>query len=219
MCRHSIDLHPITVKNLIRLSPDSYLLSFERNFEFSAGQVLGIALKADDEPRLYSIASGEKDNDVEILFNVKPGGELTPKLSELKTGDTIFVTLPFGSFHDSDKPAFFIATGTGIAPFRSMIRSGVKHEITLVHGSRIPENFYFDGELIAANINYVKCLSKGESTGVFKGRVTDYLKSIEILPAEHNYHICGNAEMVLECRDFLLEKNIPFGNIIAEIYF
>lgn len=219
MCRHSIDLHPITVKNLIRLSSDSYLLSFERNFDFTAGQVLGIALSPDDEPRLYSIASGEKDKDVEILFNVKPGGELTPKLTGLKTGDTFYITLPFGSFRDTDKPAFFIATGTGIAPFRSMIRSGIKHEITLVHGSRIPENFYFSSELTTAPINFVKCLSKGDEPGVFNGRVTDYLKSLENLPADHNYHLCGNAEMVIECRDYLLEKNIPFGNIIAEIYF
>lgn len=219
MCRHSIDLHPITVKNLQQLSQDSFLLSFERTFDFSAGQVLGIALNHEDEPRLYSIASGEKDIDVEILFNVKPEGELTPKLSGLKSGDTIFITLPFGSFHDNGNPAFYIATGTGIAPFRSFIRSHKNHEITLIHGSRVPENFYFGNELSSSGINYIQCLSKGESADVYNGRVTDYLKSIENLPSDSDYYLCGNAEMVIECRDYLLEQNIPFGNIIAEIYF
>lgn len=219
MCRHSIDLHPTTVKSLEQLSYDSYLLSFERNFDFSAGQVLGIALNPDDEPRLYSIASGEKDADIEILFNVKPEGELTPKLSGLKSGDTIYITLPFGAFRDNGKPAFYIATGTGIAPFRSFVRSHKNHEITLIHGSRIPENFYFSNEFSEVDIRYIQCLSKSEKTNVFNGRVTDYLKSLENLPSDHDYYLCGNAEMVIECRDYLLEQNIPFGNIIAEIYF
>ena len=52
----------------INLAQDAFILKFKRNFNFKAGQVVGLGVKIDIEPRLYSIASGENDEFIEILY-------------------------------------------------------------------------------------------------------------------------------------------------------
>ncbi len=220
-----------TAKTLIRLSsvrvlkneeiaPSVYLLSFRRDFSFSSGQVLGIGLSPDDDPRLYSIASGENDSTIQILYNIKPGGQLTPNLAQLRPSDTIWITPPFGNYSGTADPAWWIAAGTGLAPFRSMLRSGLGEGKTLIHGGRTTGSFYFSQELEESlGRNYIRCCSRETAPGLFRGRVTDYLKQLEEVPSGQKYYLCGSAEMVVECRDILLKKGVPFDQIVAEIYF
>ena len=179
-----------------------------------------IALHENSQPRIYSLCSGNHEKEIRILFNVKEKGELTPQLSACIPGDTIWVSKAYGSFVGDDKPAFWIATGTGIAPFYSMFRSGQEKDKTLIHGARYLNQFYFEDELgWALGERYVRCCSREQSRDVFPGRVTDYLKQLETLPANHLYFLCGKALMVVEVRDLLIERGIPYKNIIAEIYF
>lgn len=127
---------------------------------------------------------------------------------------------PYGGFIGDKRPAFWIATGTGIAPFYSMFRSGMENSKTLIHGVRKHNQFYFEDELEWALGNkYIRCCSQEQSCDVIHGRVTDYLKMREKLPTDQKYYICGKALMVVEVRDLLIEKGIPYENIIAEIYF
>ena len=83
-----------------------YVLSFKRDFSFSAGQVVALDLVSDGQPRLYSIASGENDEYVDILFDEKTDGNLTPRLSQLKNGDFIYVSDPFGTFTSENHEAY-----------------------------------------------------------------------------------------------------------------
>ena len=55
--------------------------------------------------------------------------------------------------------------------------------------------------------------------GVYHGRVTRYLAEEESLDPELNYYLCGSAEMVVDTRDVLIRKGIPFNRIVSEIYF
>jgi ferredoxin/flavodoxin---NADP+ reductase len=107
-------------------APGAYLLTFARKFEFVPGQVIGIAMNPAEKPRLYSIASGNNENVVRILYTVKPEGKLTPDMARLQPGDTIYVSEPFGGFLcNEEEQAVWVATGTGIAPFASMFFSGL----------------------------------------------------------------------------------------------
>ncbi|MGM0619666.1 MAG: ferredoxin--NADP reductase [Bacteroidota bacterium] len=201
------------------ISPGVHVVSFKRDFEFIPGQVVKIGLSRGQVPRIYSICSGNKEDEVRILFNVKEGGELTPRLASLIPDEVIFVSEPYGNFADTKKPAWWIATGTGVAPFYSMFRSGLAENKTLIHGVRRLNQFYFEDEWEQAlGENYVRCCSGESSCNTFPGRVTDYLAQIEQLP-DINFFICGKALMVVEVRDLLIEKGIPFNNIFAEIYF
>jgi ferredoxin--NADP+ reductase len=197
-----------------------FILRFKRTFDFIAGQVIGICLEPDGDPRLYSIASGTNDEEIQILYNIKPTGKLTPPLARVKTGDNIFITPPFGSYNGSADPAWWIASGTGIAPFSSMFRSGLGKNKVLLHGGRLKEFFYFQNEFLPVlGENYIRCCSRESGAGLFSGRLTEYLQQHPQLPTGIKYYLCGSAEMVVDVRDILISKGIPFGNIISEIYF
>jgi ferredoxin/flavodoxin---NADP+ reductase len=175
-----------------QLSPGFYLIGFKRSFNFVAGQVIGISLREDNARRLYSICSGENEEEIRILYKVVEDGYLTPQLSDLEAGDTIWISPPGGVFTSNTEPAIWIATGTGIAPFYSMVRSGLGKN---------------------------KILLEESNESVYAGRVSSYLEEQADLNPDLKYYICGSAEMVVEIRDLLIGKGIPFSHIISEIYF
>ncbi|MBI9065062.1 MAG: oxidoreductase, partial [Marinilabiliaceae bacterium] len=129
-------LTPVSVIDISEISSGVYYLKLERIVDFIPGQVIALAMQTNLEPRLYSIASGLKDNYIGILFDINPDGELTPQLAALTNGDPVFASDPFGKFNCSPDRAVWIATGTGIAPFISMVRSGRTRNVQLIHGAR-----------------------------------------------------------------------------------
>lgn len=217
---HSHILSPVALSFTEEVSSGIYLLGFKRTFEFAAGQVIGIALAEDGARRLYSICSGEKEKEVWILYNVIDEGYLTPRLADLEAGDTIWITKPRGEFTSSDEPAVWIASGTGIAPFYSMLKSGRAANTILIHGNRYLEQFHFyDYFMELLGKNYTRCCSAEEDEGVFHGRVTSFLEEHPLPDPGLKYYLCGSAEMVVDTRDILIEKGVPFDRIISEIYF
>jgi ferredoxin--NADP+ reductase len=201
------------------ISPGVHLISFERDFDFLPGQVLKIALDHKNPSRIYSICSGNKESEIRILFNIKEDGILTPKLAGMIPGEKILVSKPYGSFLGSNEPAWWISTGTGIAPFYSMFQSGLTQNKKLLHGVRQLNQFYFEDELEwKLGENYIRCCSQESSCNVIPGRVTDYLKTVSDFP-DVKYYLCGKALMVVDVRDLLIERGVPFKNILAEIYF
>ena len=213
-------LSEVVVDGNNEIATGVFILTFRRTFDFIPGQVIGICLSESDEPRLYSIASGNSDDQVQILYNIKPTGKLTPPLARAKAGDVIFVSPPFGSYFGNAEPAWWISSGTGIAPFYSMFRSGLGKDKVLLHGGRFRESFYFEDEFLPVlGKNYIRCCSRESGEDIFSGRLTAYLSQHTNLPTNIKYYLCGSAEMVVDARDILISKGIPFGNIVSEIYF
>ena len=211
---------PVSLSFSQELSEDMFLIGFTRPFSFRAGQVIGIALEENGPRRLYSICSGEEDEELQILYKVVDRGYLTPQLSDLNIGDTIWITPPGGEFTGNTDSAVWIATGTGIAPYYSMLRSGLAQNKTLIHGNRYLEQYHFYDEFSEALGNrYIRCCSAESDEGVYPGRVTSYLQEQAELDPDIMYYLCGSADMVVEVRDILIGKGIPFGHIISEIYF
>jgi ferredoxin--NADP+ reductase len=210
----------VSILSSEELSEGLFLISFKRPFDFIAGQVIGITLRKEDARRLYSICSGEKEDDIRILYQVVDEGYLTPQLSDLVAGDSIWITPPGGEFTGTEAPAVWIATGTGIAPYYAMFRSGLGKNKTLIHGSRYLEQFHFYDEFREVlGKNYIRCCSAEKDPEVYSGRVTGYLEEQQDLDPELKYYLCGSADMVVETRDLLIGKGIPFHHIISEIYF
>ena len=211
-------LNTIELTNNFEISPGIHVISFKRDFDFSPGQVVKIAINNIHPPRIYSICSGNTEDEIRILFNIKDDGFLTPRLASFILGEKILVSKPYGSFLGTEEKSWWIATGTGIAPFYSMIKSGLKTD-KLIHGVRHLNQFYFEDELEETlNDKYIRCCSSESSCNTVPGRVTDYLNEIQKLPAV-KYFVCGQALMVVEVRDLLIKKGILFENIMAEIYF
>ncbi|HQO49002.1 MAG TPA: FAD-binding oxidoreductase [Bacteroidales bacterium] len=215
-----LPLKPLSLININQISPDAYILSLPKTHDFLPGQVVAITLDASVAPRLYSLCSAPKDETMQILFSVKPEGLLTPKLVNCSKGDQLLVSTPFGAFLGDEQPAWWIASGTGVAPYRSMLRAGLDHNKKLIHGGRFAHNFYFQDEFASAlNDNYIRCCSQESGDGLYHGRLTTWLHEQQQLPAHQMYYLCGSAEMVVEVRDILIGKGIAIERIMSEIYF
>ena len=218
--RHNHLVNPVTITFSEQIASGIFLFGFARDFEFKAGQVIGIALQEDGPRRLYSICSSQQEDEIHILYNVIEQGYLTPRLSDLETGNTIWITEPRGEFICNEQPAVWIATGTGIAPFYSMFKSGLGINKSLIHGNRYLEQFHFFDEFEPTlGANYIRCCTAEEDKNAYSGRVTDYLEDQSVLNPKVKYYLCGNAEMVVDTRDILINKGIPFDQIVSEIYF
>jgi ferredoxin/flavodoxin---NADP+ reductase len=203
----------------VEVAPDVRRLSFARAWDFVPGQSVALTLDLAVPPRFYSIASGTGDALVDVLYDIVSDGLLTPRLATLVPGDLVYASAPFGAFQDAKGPSCWIATGTGIAPFLSMARSAPVQGKMLVHGSKtiagLFERQYFQSLLGEA---YVPCCTREPGEGVFSGRPTAWL-SFRALPAMDRYLLCGNSLMVVDARDILIGRGVPFANVVAEIYF
>jgi ferredoxin/flavodoxin---NADP+ reductase len=216
----NLKLSTIQISEIRQIATGVYILSFPKKSNFLAGQVIGITISRKLEPRLYSIASGETDDHIEILFDVKKDGKLTPELSILNPGDLVFISEPFGEFTQVIPNSYWIATGTGIAPFRSMIRSGKGASNWLIQGGRSEESFYFSEEFSPVlKDKYIRCSSSLKNEDYFSGRLTEWIRIKTQLDVKKDYFLCGSAEMVVNVRDLLIERDVPFKQIHAEIYF
>ena len=213
-------LQKLKILSQSQISNDSYILKTPRTGDFKAGQSVAVSINDKLPPRLYSICSGVNEAFFEILYKVVPEGQLTPHLSRLKEGDTILMSHPMGSFIHGDEPGFWIASGTGIAPFISMLKSGIVAPQKLLHGVRQQADRYFMNELRdKLNDVYSACVTVNPSEQDFKGRVTDWLREETALPMNIKYYLCGSPEMVVDVRDLLIERGISFKQITSEIYF
>lgn len=218
--RKQKELFPTKIIKKEEIAPGIFTILTEKKFDFIPGQVVAVALSPAEEPRLYSIASGNKASHIRILFDINPAGLLTPRMADLTPGDLVLMSKPFGRFLGTDEPAWWIATGTGVAPFISMAESGLGKNKKLIHGARTPNEFWFSEFFSTVlNDNYVRFATRETGPEIQSGRLTQWLKSQNNLPNNIKYYLCGNANMVVDVRDILVSKGIPYDNIIAEIYF
>jgi len=207
----------VIIETHTEIATGAYLIKFKRIFNFIPGQILGITIDQNVGTRLYSVCSSPNDDLISILYTVKEDGQLTPRLASAKPGDLIWITKPTGKFIPGETPVWWIATGTGIAPFYSMFRSGIQ-PLKLIHGGRRKQDLYFYQELRTLP-DYVPCCSQEEGPEVFAGRLTVYINELEQFPDTINYYLCGSAEMVVDVRNLLISKGVRFDRIITEIYF
>ena len=211
----------VSVLNTRYLTNSTYVLRLERgDLEFEAGQYVSLGLPGNAEKREYSIYSGVNDDYLEVLVKEIDEGLVSKQLKQLQTGAHAEMDGPFGFFtlrreNLRGHGPVFIASGTGIAPFHSIIRTYPDLRYTLIHGVRNGEEAYdrtaYDRE------RYVLCTSR-EDSGNFDGRVTDYMK---MNPREKNcdYYLCGNSNMIHEMYDILREQGVETDRIHAEVYF
>jgi ferredoxin/flavodoxin---NADP+ reductase len=210
------------VRSIRELTPTTYVLRFDRNhIPFKAGQHILLGKKDDIKAREYSIYSAEQDDFFEVLIKEVKEGMVSKELKKLKPGDELNFENPVGYFtireEDSKSGKFlFIASGTGIAPFHSFVRSYPGLDYTLLHGIRTADEAYEKNHY--GNNRLVICTSR-DTKGDFQGRVTDYLKKNPVEDKNTLCYFCGNCEMIHEAYDILLNQGIPSENLFAEVYF
>lgn len=215
------ELKKYTVQSIRHLTESTYVVRFNRNeMDFIPGQHLSVGLANDPQAREYSIYSSINDDFLEIIVKEVDNGLVSKKLKKVKPGQALRVTGPMGFFKlDADKinthQHLFIATGTGISPFHSFVQSYPQLNYQLIHGVRFGTEAYEKEHYQKGCYNL--CTSR-DASGDFRGRTTDYLKTLKVDPMSAVY-LCGNCDMIFEVYDILTEKGIPTENIHTEVYF
>ena len=192
--------------------------------------------------RAYSIGSSPSQREyLEFYVAVVPDGALTSRLAALKPGDRLFsqpkVT---GTFTTDGVPAdrslLLISTGTGLAPFMSMVRTDSVwmpgRKITIVHGVRYPSDFAYADELLSLqasdrSFDYLPIASRaGEDFPGRKGRIQKLFEdsSLSPDPAKDSVFLCGNPAMIEDLERSLVEQGFVLhskktpGNLHVEKY-
>ena len=225
-----------------QLTADVFELHLEPSapFLFAPGQFVSILIPGAgpggrDLRRAYSIASSPElmpsKNIFELCVKLVEGGPGTNYLNNMKLGETFKGHVPFGDFvykTKSDKHVVFIATGTGIAPFRAMILSKIYAEnkplsTTLLFGARDASDLLYTEELSPfLSAGFVQTLSRPTvNWSGFKGRVTDWLReSSNTLDWKHtDFYLCGSGAMIDEVKQILADKGVEKPSIHQEIYY
>ncbi len=209
------------VLGIRHINDSTYVLKFERNGrDFLPGQHVILGLMGENNAREYSVYSGEQDNYFEILVKEVIEGDVSKRLKLLKPGAEVEMNGPLGFFtlnaeNVNTKKHVFIASGTGIAPFKSFVKSYPELDYNILHGVRFGDEAY-DHE--AFDSQRITLCTTGDKSGDFQGRVTDYLRQNKMDTAAE-YYLCGNVNMIHEAFDILKEKGVPADQMHAEVYF
>ena len=210
------------IDNIVNLSEGNFILKLKKNnINFNAGQFFSIGIPNTLINREYSVCSGENDETLDFLIREVEGGILSKKLRELKKDDEVKVLGPYGSFYldqiDLNKKYIFIATGTGISPFMSLLKTFPKINYQLFHGVRFEEDIIIE----LSEKNYFKFVSKEKvnKKNFFFGRISSNFDMIKKQDKNSFVFLCGNSLMVTEIYDKLINNNFKSENIFTEIFF
>jgi ferredoxin--NADP+ reductase len=206
-------------------------------FRFRSGQFIMMGLETEGRPllRAFSLASATYEDELEF-FSIKiPDGPLTSRLQHLKEGDSILVgrkptgTLVLDNLRDG-RTLFLLATGTGLAPFLSIIKDPEAYErferVVIVHGCRWARELAY-GEFIANELPNDELLGKyvrrqlvyyptvtrepfrheGRiSLLLTSGKLTSDLGLPPIDPANDRFMLCGSMAMLFDICTILEER-------------
>jgi ferredoxin-NADP reductase len=210
----------------VPLSEQTKHLEFEvlntPRFGFVAGQWLSLkANKPDGEEitRAYSIASPPADdNRFALCLNRVQDGFMSNFLCDMKEGAEIGCQGPFGDFilRPPLRDTLFIATGTGIAPFRSMLHWLLAdpsrhegHQFWLLFGNRYEKDIYYHDEFLGlsqahSNFHYLPTLSRGGPDWIgLRGYVQEHVAGVVQDRTELHAYICGLDKMIRANRELL----------------
>ena len=253
---------------VLRVRPDGDL------FDFEAGQFSVLGLRRDapriahagadddhdhgggaarpDKPvrRAYSIASSSREREyIEFYITLVPTGELTPRLFALEIGSRLFLSpKATGLFTldrvPDDEHVVFLSTGTGLAPYMSMLRThllcGSERRFVVLHGARVSWDLGYRAELeslnrLCGNFTYVPSITRPAEDPSFTGatgRLQQLLEAdaigersgLELDPARSHVFLCGNPGMIeaatawFEERGFVSDAPRKPGNLHTEKY-
>lgn len=201
-------------------------------FGFVPGQFMSMTagINGDEITRAYSIASPPCANRFALCLNEVEGGHFSPHLFSLDPGDEVACQGPYGAFifRRPLSDSILVATGTGIAPFRSMLLDRLpqepKHRFTLIFGVRHEYGLLYRDEWEALagqypNFDFRPTLTRpGPNWTGATGRVQGHLLEALGDRRDVDVYICGLKEMVNDVRALLKEKGVDRKRIIYERY-
>ncbi|MBU0576212.1 FAD-dependent oxidoreductase [Patescibacteria group bacterium] len=218
----------------VKYTQFSFELIKPQHLEFQAGQYVSLKVSNKGERRSYSICSTpDNQHQFDLILDLSPGGLGSQFLQQLEFGEEVEVLAPMGQFLvPEDLPAdhlVFVATGSGIAPFKAMIEDQLRNkqdqrQITLHWGMRHPEDLFWLDEWekldeTFINFHFHPVLSQAPPAWTLcRGRVIDCL-SIHARPANAAYFLCGNQTMIADVSRLLIGQGVGKELILTEKFY
>lgn len=211
----------------------SFTTTRPSDFDFKNGEFVMLGLRPEGKliPRAYSIVSTNDDDYLEFLSIQVPDGPLTSRLAEVDKGNSIWInTKSTGSLTlDHIQPGrhlYMLATGTGLAPFISLIRAGEVFKafdrVILVHTVRTQQALAYRDELnkrADEQLLYVPTVTRepfaisGRGAELFRsGELSQQLELATPDPAHDRVMLCGNPHMNQEMTDYLKQHGWTMTN-------
>lgn len=228
----------------------SFTTTRDRGLRFRSGHFAMIGLEVENRPllRAFSFASAHYDDRLEFYSIKVPDGPLTSRLQHIKPGDEILVgRKPTGTLVLSTvlpgKRLYLLATGTGLAPFLSIIRDPDTYErfeqVVLVHGvRRVSELGYADhiqhelpeheliGDDVRDRLLYYPTVTREPFRN--QGRITDLIASGKLAqelglpnldPSEDRVMICGSPNMLRDTTALLQARDFHLGALHSPAHY
>lgn len=208
------------------------------NFEYLPGQFITVNFEHQGKilRRSYSIANPPNDpNRIEFAASYVESGPGTEFLFNLKAGDPIQVTGPFGRLILKEEPPkryIFVATSTGVTPYRSMIPSlkqRLEHDsnvsVVILEGVQKHEDLLYEQEFLtwakmSPQVTFKAFLSREQYSGdhIYQGYVQQGFSDLNLNPAEDCIYLCGNPAMIDDAFALLKDQGFSSQQIIREKY-
>ncbi|GCE84754.1 ferredoxin--NADP reductase [Komagataeibacter diospyri] len=221
----------------------SFTTTRDPALRFENGQFTMIGIEVEGKPllRAYSIASANYEDHLEFLSIAVPDGPLTSRLRHVKVGDKVLIgRKPVGTLLlDNLRPGrnlYFLSTGTGLAPFMSLIKDPECYErydhVILSHTVRIsgelaysnhirhelPEHEFL-GEDVKGKLLYYPAVTREEfavtdriTKLIETGKIFKDLNIPELDPEHDRVMICGSPEMLADTEKLLQDRGFDEGN-------
>jgi len=233
VAKTGISAHSGRVSAIDRISATttgfSVTLDNRAGLGFLPGQYVNILVPGTDQTRSYSFSSGPQAEEVSFLLRDTDTGALPTYLRErAKEGDRIDFNGPLGSFYlrAIQRPLLFLAGGTGLAPFLSMLDKisrdgGSEHPIHLIFGvTNDPDLIRLD-ELegytkALPNFTFTCTVADESSSYANKGYVTRYIEPQHLNGGDVDVYLCGPPPMVDAVRSFLTAQSAAPANFYYE---
>lgn len=208
------------VEKIIHHTPEIFEMHLSRNNDqFSPGQYLSLFTNQPEVSREYSIASGINEPWLGFIVKHLARGQVTEYLYHLQSQSIIHTSQPAGNFRpgllQGNKDFIFIATGTGIAPFLSYLKSHPERPpLKLLYGIRYLQDAIGLNDL-QKNFPTQLAISREKIAGYYHGRVTDFLETLPLRTDIH-YYLCGLDAMIQDVTKWFANKNIKPDQIHYE---
>lgn len=238
-----IKTSPLTLEKSYLLNPSVKHFVFscqdEKINQFIPGQFITMHFDIDGKvlKRSYSIANRTNNQRIEFAAGFVPEGPATEKLFNLAPGDSIEVNGPFGRLvlkDESPKRYIFIATSTGVTPYRAMLNEFANRltqnpglEIHILLGVRTREELLYQEEFLDfasshPSAHFHACYSREQAAELeqfeHKGYVQTLLTKLNPDPQGDIVYLCGNPSMVDACHELLTQHEFELKNIRREKY-
>ncbi len=225
----------------------SLRISCERP-DFVAGQFIRVALDVDGEriARPYSCVNSPDTDGFEIFFNIVPTGPLSGPLSTLQVGDTLWVSdrcnglLTLQEIPATARDLWMVATGTGVGPFLSMLRTTKIwqrfDQIILAYGVREAPQLAYSAVIDQlcqqhSGLHFIPCVTQQAPDYAYPGRITQALADGQLearagitISTDSHFMLCGNTAMIREMTEALKQRGLKKhlrrepGHISSEKY-